>query len=421
MGSTVATVFIMLALLLMSAYFSATETAFLTMNRIRLKTLAENGNRRAAVALKVSKDLDQLISTILIGNNIVNITLSTVSTVFFMRLLPTSGATVSTIVMTLAVLIFGEITPKNLAKDTADSFVLFSAPFIRVIAVILAPLNYLFGLLKKLLSKILTIRKPERYTEQELITIVEEAEQDGGIDEQESELIRSAIEFNDRAVSDILTPRVDVIAVQEAADLDEIADAFTGSGFSRLPVYGETLDDIVGVIHYKDFFNQVLRDGQPLTSITKPPLFIPESVNTSDLLRLLQRSKAHMAFVADEYGGTVGLVTMEDILEELVGDIWDEHDQVVEEFVQRDEDTFQVLCSADLADLFDRFDVTVDPETDSSTVSGWVIERLGHIPVVGESFDYENLTISVLEADAKRVHTVSVHVAPKPVSDDVEE
>lgn len=421
MGSTVATVFIMLALLLMSAYFSATETAFLTMNRIRLKTLAENGNRRAAVALKVSKDLDQLISTILIGNNIVNITLSTVSTVFFMRLLPTSGATVSTIVMTLAVLIFGEITPKNLAKDTADSFVLFSAPFIRVIAVILAPLNYLFGLLKKLLSKILTIRKPERYTEQELITIVEEAEQDGGIDEQESELIRSAIEFNDRAVSDILTPRVDVIAVQEAADLDEIADAFTDSGFSRLPVYGETLDDIVGVIHYKDFFNQVLRDGQPLTSITKPPLFIPESVNTSDLLRLLQRSKAHMAFVADEYGGTVGLVTMEDILEELVGDIWDEHDQVVEEFVQRDEDTFQVLCSADLADLFDRFDVTVDPETDSSTVSGWVIERLGHIPVVGESFDYENLTISVLEADAKRVHTVSVHVAPKPVSDDVEE
>lgn len=421
MGSTVATVLIMLALLLMSAYFSATETAFLTMNRIRLKTLAENGNRRAAVALKVSKDLDQLISTILIGNNIVNITLSTVSTVFFMRLLPTSGATVSTIVMTLAVLIFGEITPKNLAKDTADSFVLFSAPFIRVIAVILAPLNYLFGLLKKLLSKILTIRKPERYTEQELITIVEEAEQDGGIDEQESELIRSAIEFNDRAVSDILTPRVDVIAVQEAADLDEIADAFTGSGFSRLPVYGETLDDIVGVIHYKDFFNQVLRDGQPLTSITKPPLFIPESVNTSDLLRLLQRSKAHMAFVADEYGGTVGLVTMEDILEELVGDIWDEHDQVVEEFVQRDEDTYQVLCSADLADLFDRFDVTVDPETDSSTVSGWVIERLGHIPVAGESFDYENLTISVLEADAKRVHTVSVHVAPKPVLDDVEE
>lgn len=421
MGSTVATVLIMLALLLMSAYFSATETAFLTMNRIRMKTLAENGDRRAAVALKVSKDLDQLISTILIGNNIVNITLSTVSTVFFLRLLPTSGATVSTIVMTLAVLIFGEITPKNLAKDIADSFVLFSAPIIRVIAVILAPLNFLFGLLKKLLSKILTIRKPERYTEQELITIVEEAEQDGGIDEQESELIRSAIEFNDRAVSDILTPRVDVIAVQEAADLDEIADAFTGSGFSRLPVYGETLDDIVGVIHYKDFFNQVLRDGQPLTSITKPPLFIPESVNTSDLLRLLQRSKAHMAFVADEYGGTVGLVTMEDILEELVGDIWDEHDQVVEEFVQRDDETYQVLCTADLADLFDRFEVSVDPETDSSTVSGWVIERLGHIPVAGESFDYENLTISVLEADAKRVHTVSVHVAPKMVSDDVEE
>lgn len=421
MGSTVATVLIMLALLLMSAYFSATETAFLTMNRIRLKTMAENGNHRASVALKVSKNLDQLISTILIGNNIVNITLSTVSTVFFLRLLPTSGATVSTIVMTLAVLIFGEITPKNLAKDIADSFVLFSAPIIRVISVILAPLNFLFGLLKKLLSKILTIRKPERYTEQELITIVEEAEQDGGIDEQESELIRSAIEFNDRAVSDILTPRVDVVAVQEAADHEEIADTFTSSGFSRLPVYGETMDDIVGVIHYKDFFNQVLRDGQPLASIINPPLFIPESVKTSDLLRLLQRSKAHMAFVADEFGGTVGLVTMEDILEELVGDIWDEHDQVVEEFVQRDADTYQVLCSADLTDLFDFFDVSTDPETDSSTVSGWVTERLGHIPVVGENFAYENLTITVLEADVKRVHAVLVHAAPKPVPADTED
>ena len=302
MGSTVATILAMLALLLMSAFFSATETVFLTMNRVRIKTLADNGNRRASAALKVSKDLDKLISTILIGNNIVNIALSTISTVFFMHIIPKNGATVSTVVMTVAVLVFGEITPKNYAKDIADSFALLVTPVIRVISVVLAPLNFFFGLVKKLLSKLFTVKQPERCTEQELITIVEEAEHDGGIDEQESELIRSAIEFNDREAVDILTPRVDVVAVQESAPNDEIADAFTESGFSRLPVYGETLDDIIGVIHYKDFFNQVLRDGQPLASITKPPLFIPENVKTSDLLRLLQRSKSHMAFVADEFG-----------------------------------------------------------------------------------------------------------------------
>lgn len=421
MGSTVATILAMLALLLMSAFFSATETAFLTMNRVRIKTLADNGNRRASAALKVSKDLDKLISTILIGNNIVNIALSTISTVFFMHIIPKNGATVSTVVMTVAVLVFGEITPKNYAKDIADSFALLVTPVIRVISVVLAPLNFFFGLVKKLLSKLFTVKQPERCTEQELITIVEEAEHDGGIDEQESALIRSAIEFNDREAVDILTPRVDVVAVQESAPNDEIADAFTESGFSRLPVYGETLDDIIGVIHYKDFFNQVLRDGQPLASITKPPLFIPENVKTSDLLRLLQRSKSHMAFVADEFGGTVGLVTLEDVLEELVGDIWDEHDKIIEEFIQLDDSDYKVLCSADLQDFFEFFDVSGDTEADSSTVSGWVIEQLGRIPTAGASFTYENLTISVLKADAKRVLEILVHKLPKPEPEEDDE
>ena len=289
---------------------------------------------------------------------------------------------------------------------------------IRVISVVLAPLNFFFGLVKKLLSRLFTVKQPERCTEQELITIVEEAEHDGGIDEQESELIRSAIEFNDREAVDILTPRVDIVAVQESAPNDEIADAFTESGFSRLPVYSETLDDIIGVIHYKDFFNQVLRDGQPLAAITKPPLFIPENVKTSDLLRLLQRSKSHMAFVADEFGGTVGLVTLEDVLEELVGDIWDEHDKIIEEFIRLDENDYKVLCSADLQDFFEFFDVSGDTEADSSTVSGWVIEQLGRIPSAGASFIYENLTISVLKADAKRVLEILVHKQPKQESEE---
>ncbi len=410
MGSTVVTILVMLALVLLSAYFSATETAFLAMNRIRMKNLAENKNKRAMTVLQVSKDFDKLISTILIGNNIVNITLSTVATVFFVNLFSKNGATISTVVVTVVVLIFGEITPKGLAKDAPESFALFSAPIIRMISVLLAPLNFFFALIKKLISKLFTAKQEKRCTEQELITIVEEAEHEGGIDEQESELIRSAIEFNDREAADILTPRVDFVAIHQTASNDEIADAFAASGYSRLPVYDGTLDSIVGVIHHKDFFNSVFRSRRPLASIIKPAVFITGNMKISDLLRLLQRNKSHMAFVTDEYGGTVGLVTMEDILEELVGDIWDEHDEIVEEFVPVGENIYKILCSADLEEMFDRFQI--DDEADASTVSGWVVEQLGKIPDEGDRFQYENLSVTVLKADSKRVLEILVEAFP---------
>ncbi len=410
MDSTVVTILVMLALVLLSAYFSATETAFLAMNRIRMKNLAENKNKRAMTVLQVSKDFDKLISTILIGNNIVNITLSTVATLFFVNLFSKNGATISTVVVTVVVLIFGEITPKGLAKDAPESFALFSAPIIRMISVLLAPLNFFFTLIKKLISKLFTAKHEKRCTEQELITIVEEAEHEGGIDEQESELIRSAIEFNDREAADILTPRVDFIAIPQTASNDEIADAFAASGYSRLPVYDGTLDSIVGVIHHKDFFNSVFRSHRPLASIIKPAVFITENMKISDLLRLLQRNKSHMAFITDEYGGTVGLVTMEDILEELVGDIWDEHDEIVEKFVPVSENVYKILCSADLEEMFERFQI--DGEADSSTVSGWVVERLGKIPDEGDRFQYENLSVTVLKADSKRVLEILVEAIP---------
>ncbi|MBR5519292.1 MAG: HlyC/CorC family transporter, partial [Clostridia bacterium] len=409
------TIIAMIVLVMLSAYFSATETAFLSMNRIRMKALADDKNKRAALVLRMSENFDKLISTILIGNNIVNIALSTIATVFFVDLFEKNGATISTVIVTVVVLIFGEITPKGLAKDSADSFALFSAPLIRLISFVLAPLNVLFGGVKTLISKIFRTKEIKRDTEQELITIVDEAETEGNIDEEEGELIRSAIEFTDLAAEDILSPRVDFVAIPADATNDEIADAFADSGYSRLPVFEGTLDNIVGVIHHKDFFNRVVRRSLPLDEIVKPPVFITGSMKIFDLLRLLQQRKSHMAFITDEYGGTVGLVTMEDILEELVGDIWDEHDEIVENFVPTGENKFKILGSAEVEDLFEQFELeeVEKDEIASTTVSGWLIELFGTIPAVGDSVQYQNLTLTVLEADAKRVTALEALVSPK--------
>ena len=417
------TILAMVALVIMSAYFSATETAFLSMNRIRLKAMADDKNKRAALVLRLADDFDKLISTILIGNNIVNIALSTIATVFFVDLFEKNGATISTIVVTVVVLVFGEVTPKGLAKDSADSFALFSAPIIRVISLVLAPLNFIFGGTKILVSKIFRTKEIKRDTEQELITIVDEAETEGDINEEEGELIRSAIEFTDLTAGDILSPRVDFVAVSSSATQDEIAEAFAESGYSRLPVYDGTLDNLVGVIHHKDFFNRVTRLALPLSDIIKPPVFITGSMKVFDLLRLLQQTKSHMAFITDEYGGTVGLVTMEDILEELVGDIWDEHDEIVESFVQTAENTFKVLGIAEVEDLFERFELDdfEKDEISSSTVSGWLIEEFGTIPAVGDCLQYEHLAFKVLEADAKRITAVEVVVMPKKADEEEDE
>ena len=423
MGNYIYTIIAMVCLVIMSAYFSATETAFLSMNRIRMKALADEKNKRAALVLRLSDNFDKLISTILIGNNIVNIALSTIATVFFVSLFKTNGATISTVVVTVVVLIFGEITPKGLAKDAADSFALFTAPIIRVIMIVLAPLNFIFAGVKVLMSKIFRTKEIKRDTEQELITIVDEAETEGDIDEEEGELIRSAIEFTDLSAEDILSPRVDFVAIPADATRDEIADAFADSGYSRLPVFDGTLDNIVGVIHHKDFFNRVVRRNLPLSEIVKPPVFITGSMKIFDLLRLLQQTKSHMAFITDEYGGTVGLVTMEDILEELVGDIWDEHDEIVENFIKLEENKYKVLGIAEVEDMLEQFDLEdIDKdEISSSTVSGWLIEQFGTIPSVGDKLSYQNLDFTVLDADAKRILEVEVLVQPKADEEDEDE
>ena len=312
-----------------SAYFSATETAFSSLNRIRMKNMAADGNKRAQLTLDLAEQYDRLLSTILIGNNIVNICSTSIATVLFIAWFGSAaGPTLSTVAMTILVLIFGEISPKSLAKESPEKFAMFSAPILRIFLTILTPLNFLFMQWKKLLSRLFPSEADSGITEDELLTIVDEATNDGTFDEQESDLIRSAIEFNDLDVIDVFTPRVSVCGIESTATNDEITAIFRETGFSRLPVYEDSIDHIVGILHEKDFYNHVIANNQPISAVLQAPLFIAPSLQISDLLRLFQKSQTHLAIITDEYGGTPGIVTMASILEELVGGIWDEHDKV---------------------------------------------------------------------------------------------
>ncbi|OUN13462.1 HlyC/CorC family transporter [Flavonifractor sp. An9] len=415
-SSSLTMIVILIVLVILSAYFSATETAFTSLNRIRLKSKADAGNRRAALALRLVDQYDNLLSTILVGNNIVNLSASSLATVFFTEgLRLQNGAVISTAVITIVVLVFGEVSPKSLAKEYPESFAMFSAPIMRILMVILTPVNFLFSLLKKLLSKVFHKQGDSGITEEELVTMVDQAESEGGLDQHESKLIRSAIEFNDMEVDEILTPRVDIVAVEDTDSMDNIAQAFAESGYSRLPVYHEDIDDIIGVIHEKDFHAARYRGQTDVKAITGPMLYTTGNTKISELLRILQREKAHMVIVVDEYGGTEGLVTLEDIVEELVGEIWDEHDEVIEEFKKQEDGSYLISCSADLTDLFDLF--SIKGECDANTISGWVMEQIGRIPEEGDHFVSDGLDVTVTKVDHRRVLEIRVEVLPQPEED----
>ena len=408
----ISSILIIAVLLLFSAYFSATETAFSSLNRTRLRTMAEKGNSKAALALSLAEKYDQLLSSILVGNNVVNIAMSSISTLLFVRLMPDIGATVSTIVITIVVLIFGEISPKSLAKENPEKFAMVSAPIIRVVIWVLTPINFLFAQWKKLLGRIFKGGDAHRMTQDELLMLVDEASQEGGIDQSEGELLRSAIEFTDQDAEDILTHRVDLEAVPITATKEEVAAVFSETQYSRLPVYDGSIDNIVGILHQKDFYISTGISPKPLNALMKEPIFVPPTVKIRDLLKVLQKHKSHIAVVSDEYGGTLGIVTMEDILEELVGEIWDEHDEIVEDFQPTGEHSCKVLGTADLDELAERFDLEIPSECTS--VSGWVMEELGRIPDEGDSFDYENLHVTVTATDGHRVVAVEIKAEPKP-------
>ena len=415
MSNTMTLIGILAILVFCSSFFSATETAYSSINKIKLKNMASAGSRKAQKALELADGYDRLLSTILVGNNVVNILASSLATVLFVQNLGfgDAGVSLSTAVMTIVILIFGEISPKSIAKETPEKFAMAVAGVIGFIQTLLTPINFLFSLWKKLLSMMFKVENDDSMTQEELLTIVEEAQNEGDLEAHESDLICAAIEFNDLDVKDILTPRVDVIAVDVTDSLDEIELMFRNNNFSRLPVYENSIDNIVGVIHEKDFYNLYYNHIGTFKSITQTLLYTSPHVKISSLLKQLQSSKTHMAVVLDEYGGTAGIITLEDILEELVGEIYDEHDQVKEYYKELDPNTYLIECDMDLDDMFEFFGLEDEEDYDFITVSGWVIHELERIPKVGESFTYKNLVVTVTQTDARKVIEVKVSVLPQ--------
>lgn len=407
----------LLVMVILSGMFSASETAFSTAQKARLQAMADDGEERAGKVLKFLDRYERILSTILIGNNIVNITGATLGTILFSSLIANNDVanTVSTVVVTVVVLIFGEITPKTIAKERPEKAAMGFYPFIVFCYYVLFPFNLVFSGWKKLMGKIFRFKKEASYTEEELINIVENAENEGEIEAHESELIRSAIEFEDSEVIDIMIPRVNVVAVDIEDNNEEIYNTYIESGYSRLPVYKDTIDNIVGIIHEKDFY-KFMHDGESdISKIIQKTLCVPSSMKISSVLREIQHNKVHLAIVVDEFGGTMGIVTLEDVLEELVGEIYDEHD-AVEELCKKISDTEYVVAGEqNLEEFLDIVDITLnendeEERIDATTVGGFVTEQMDKIPTVGEKFTFKNLEIEITDASETRVNEVKITV-----------
>jgi CBS domain containing-hemolysin-like protein len=385
-------------LLILSAFFSAAEMAFSSLNRIKLKNIAASGNKKARLALKLAEHYDSLLSTVLIGNNIVNIASSALCTVLMVGMFGGAGVTVATAIMTIVILLFGEISPKTLAKEAPERIAVAIAPTLRLFMIILTPISYLAILWKKLVIGFFHVKSNRAITEAELLTFVEEARQDGGINEREESMIRRTIEFDELTAGDIFTPRIDIAAVTVTDSAALIEKKFRDTGFSRLPVYQDTIDQITGVVLLKDFFGAT----KPLADIIKPVLFITKTLKIARLLKLLQERKMHIAVLVDEFGGTVGMVTVEDIVEELVGEIWDEHDNIVEPVLKIADGIYRIQGSVSLVSIQELFPGAVPADDDSrtTTVAGWVLEQAGGVPKEGDTF---NLTTALLTV-SKVVH-----------------
>ena len=410
----------LIVLIAFSAFFSASETAFSSLNQIRLKSRAEEGDTSAARVLAMAEKYDKLLSSILIGNNIVNIAAASIGTVLFTKWLGEErGATASTIVLTIVVLIFGEVTPKTLAKEMPETIATAVSPVLSLLLTLFTPLTWLFSQWKKLLGRFVHSSESDAITEGELITMVSEAENDGELTDRESQLIRSAIEFDDVEVEEILTPRVDVVAVEDDISLEELAQTFAESGYSRLPVYHDTVDNIIGVVHEKDFYIARLKKSVTMEDLIAPTLYTTGSTQISQLLRTLREQHHHMAVVVDEYGGTEGIITLEDILEELVGEIWDEHDEATEDFRQQSDGSWLVSGSASVDDLYETLDLPEDEDIDSNTVNGLVQEKTHHLPKVGDHFQLNDYEGVVTRTARRRVTEVRfTHTTPAPQDDE---
>ena len=398
---------VIIVLVLLSGFFSGTETAYSCANKIKLKTHISQGKKNAKAVYKFADEkYDKLVTAILVGNNIVNLTASALGTTLFGYLIINQAYAdiVSTAVLTVVVLLFGEITPKYLASVYPEKMCFFFYPLMQLFYWILWPICKIFDGYKWLLTKIFKLKKDETVTDEELLSLVEEAEESGTLKEDESELVRSALEFDDLKVEDILVPRVNVYAVEEDFTMDEIRDVFESTGYSRLPVYQGTIDNVVGLIHERDFYGAYIRGEQNIKNLVQDIVFTSEYTRISALMKQLQKQKIHMAAVSDEYGGLVGIVTLEDILEELVGEIWDEHDEEVVLHGEIAEGEYWVDGKCSLEEFFELYDMEREEDGfESNTVGGWVTEECGEIPRNGTTLQFKGLEIKIVKATKQKV------------------
>lgn len=397
-------IIVLVVLILLSAIFSATETAFSSLNSIKLKHLIEKGNKRAKKTLELSESFEKVLVTILVGNNIVNILAASLATILFITWFNNDlGITLSTVVMTTLVLIFGEITPKSLAKEVPEAFAMFITPFMQLMYILLFPLVYIFYSIQKVMRQLFKV-KSSKMTEEEVITYIEEASKDGSINSNERDLIQKVFLFDQLKVLDILTPRVSIEAIELSDSVEDMKSIFESTGHSRLPVYEKDLDHIVGILHYKDFMFLIWPLKKTLKQVMSNPIEVTEYMRVVDLLHVLKTKKEHLAIVKDEYGGTEGIVTLEDIVEELVGDIFDEHDEIVKPIRQINDLTYVVSSDIDIDTLCETLKISYDG--DAQTVNGFVLDLYGKIPKVSDTLTYQGYDITILKATKKMITEV---------------
>ncbi len=411
--------FIFLCILVsLSAFFSASEMALSSINKVRIKTMAENGDKRAAKVLDLTERFDRTLSVILIGNNIVNIAASSILTVFATSLFGAGGVAIATAIATVVILVFGEITPKCIAKEKSEALALVVSPALSLLITLLYPLALIFVKLQGLISRLAGADKSQpMVTEQELMNIIETSEEEGVIDEQRSELMQSALTFDDTTVQEVLTPRVDLTAINIAYPPEKVREIVLTERFSRIPVFEKNLDNIIGILHTRDYLEAMLEKGAPpenITTLLAKPLYVHKTQRIASLLNDFRRERVHIAIVTDDFGGTMGIVSMEDVLEELVGEIWDEDEEAEIDFLELEPYHYKISGDYPIDEALERIGY-VEKEFDSeySSIGGWAFERFGYIPTVGDSFEYNDISVKVEEMDDKRIVSLSVHFEPR--------
>ncbi len=409
---------IIVILLIFSAYFSISEMTFSSANVIRLKKMDNEGVKNASKAIALTEDFDKLLTTVLVGNNLVNIAASTASAILFTEhLMPHNlgmATLTSTIVMTLIILTFCEIIPKTLGKRNADRHALNLANSLSVFISIFYPISWIFIKMNAVLTKNEDDDQMPTLTEDELVVMINEIEEEGTLEKTESELIKSAITFDDTKLSEVYIPRVDVVAVSKDVNMDELKDIFIHTGYSRIPVYHESIDRIVGVVNAKDFYRRYVETNNfNIIDLIRQVKFFDVSTNIDEVLNVMQKTKVHMAVVLDSFGGTLGIVTLEDLIEELVGDIWDESDDIEVPVVKEAEGIYTVLGDANIFDVMDELNLEFDPgEYQDYSVSGYIQYITGRIPRRGVVVETDNLVITILSTKGRRVKEARFEIKP---------